>query len=258
MGAGRPLGRDDRLLVLSPHLDDAVLSVGATMAHLARRGVRVEVVTVFGGDPRQDRDPGQSNRRAGFSSTGEAARVRRREDDAACAVLGVHPTRLSFDDDEASARDADAVGEAVAPLLSAADLVLLPGGPLLHPDHLLAATAAAARVPAAVPVGLYLEQPYATWQALSRGSRRPSGTTSPVLPACRTAPDWGPSGRCPRCVRRKLAAMGAYRSQLRVLRRWPRARVLGYELLAGGERVAWPAAGQTRSLGVLPPEGGRP
>lgn len=239
-------GSGTRLLVLSPHLDDAVLSIGATMAHLAQRGVGVQVLTVFGGDPDRSAAPGDSNLRAGFTTTGEAATARRAEDDLACAALGVGTVRLPFDDDEASPRRADAIGEALEPFLADADTVLLPGSPLQHPDHLLVARVAADHAPEDLPAGLYLEQPYAAWHWLSRSSTRPWKVgvppAPPVLPAGRGQPHWQRSGACPACRRRKFVAAGAYRSQLRVLRRWPRGRVVAYELLAGGERVAWPTS----------------
>ncbi len=245
MSGFRTPRRGERLIAISPHHDDAVLSVGATLAHLADAGVDVHVLTVFSGDPTQDRAPGASNRRAGFMTTGEAARARRREDDEACALLGVHTIRLPFDDDEASARDPDAIGAALQTQLVAADIVLLPGSPLVHPDHLLVARVAAARHAAAHSLGLYLEQPYATWQALSRSSvsslsrGRRSAPPAPLVDAGPV--DWQRSVSCLRCRLRKLAAMGAYRSQLKVLRRWPRGRIAAHEMLAGGERVAWPS-----------------
>jgi LmbE family N-acetylglucosaminyl deacetylase len=214
------------------------------MAHLAARGVSVHVVTVFGGDPSADRDPGGNNRRAGFTTTGEAARRRRSEDDEACALLGLHTWRLCFDDDEASPRDGKAISKALAPILRSADIVLVPGSPLSHPDHLLASKAAAsAAAEVASPAGLYLEQPYAAWIFLNRTLRWPS-TAPPHAPAVVSFTQeqipWQRMGGCPRCQARKWTAVGAYRSQLRVLRRWPRARVLSYETLSRGERVAWP------------------
>lgn len=45
-----PTGRGP-LVVLSPHLDDAVLSLGATIARLSRHGRSVRVVTAFANDP---------------------------------------------------------------------------------------------------------------------------------------------------------------------------------------------------------------
>ena len=242
-GAVRP---GDRLVAVSPHLDDAVLSIGASLSHLAHEGVDVRVLTVFGGDPSQDREPGASNRRAGFGSTGQAARARRREDDSACARLGVQPVRLAFDDDELSARDPAALGAALTAALSEAQVVLAPGSPLQHPDHLLVARLTAACVPPGAVLAHYLEQPYATWQALSRpggSSRTTAAGSGPVAAGAGSAAGWSRSGACWRCQQRKLQAAGHYRSQLAVLRRWPRLRIAAHELLRGGERIAWPTTG---------------
>ena len=41
------------LLALSPHLDDAVFSAGATLFRAARRGWRVVVATIFTGNVAQ-------------------------------------------------------------------------------------------------------------------------------------------------------------------------------------------------------------
>jgi hypothetical protein len=43
---------------------------------------------------------------------------------------------------------------------------------------------------------------------------------------------------------RKVRALSAYRSQLRVLRRFPRVRVALSDLLTGGELLAWPRSGR--------------
>lgn len=230
----------NRLVVVSPHHDDAVLSIGATLAHLSHAGVDVRVLTVFGGDPSQDREPGASNVRAGFASTGEAARVRRREDDLACARLAVRPVRLAFDDDEASERNGAAVCAALAPELQGADVVLAPGHPLTHPDHVLVSRATAGALRPTALLGYYLEQPYATWEALSRA--RATGALRASAAAVQP-PRWSRSGACWRCQRHKLLAAGEYRSQLAILRRWPRLRIAAHELVNRGERIAWPAPG---------------
>jgi LmbE family N-acetylglucosaminyl deacetylase len=240
--------RGQRLVVVSPHLDDAVLSIGASLAHLARRGVEVEVLTVFGGDPASALEAGASNRRAGFTTTGEAARVRRHEDDRACARLGVRARRLGFDDDEAVPRDRAAIRAALEQQVRGADVVLLPGGPLVHPDHVLVAELTASSLGGGGTAGLYREQPYATWQALGRRGGRPWRTTPPTAPPSFAArwgqAVWQRSGRCPRCQARKVAAAGAYRSQLAVLRRWPRLRIAAHEALTCGERISWPRDGR--------------
>jgi LmbE family N-acetylglucosaminyl deacetylase len=151
-----------RIVVVSPHLDDGVLSLGAAMARWARGGARVELLTVFACDPDSSAETGGWDGRAGFRTEGEAAAARREEDAKACAVLGVEPVWLPFGsvDFERHGDESD-VRDAVLSAVDGADAVLLPGFPLTHPDHDWLVKALAAAPPSAGRVGLYAEQPYA-------------------------------------------------------------------------------------------------
>jgi LmbE family N-acetylglucosaminyl deacetylase len=143
--------------VVSPHSDDGVLSLGATMRSLARTGRTVELLTVFALDPESAAPTRGWDRRAGFGTEREAALARREEDRRACELLGVAPSWLPFGsvDYDRHGDEAD-VFEAVGARVEGAQ-VLLPGAPLTHPDHeWLARTLG--RLPS--PVGLYAEQPY--------------------------------------------------------------------------------------------------
>src|SRR2546423_11731536 len=77
-----------RVVVLSPHLDDAVFSVGAALAHAARHGADVLVITVLAGDPESSVPAGRWDGAAGYRTEGEAAAKRREEDARACARIG--------------------------------------------------------------------------------------------------------------------------------------------------------------------------
>ena len=79
--------REQRIVVVSPHSDDGVLSLGASMSRWARGGAHVELLTVLALDPVSTAPTGGWDRRAGFRTEGEAAQARRGEDTAACAVL---------------------------------------------------------------------------------------------------------------------------------------------------------------------------
>jgi LmbE family N-acetylglucosaminyl deacetylase len=153
-----------RIVVVSPHSDDGVLSLGAAMASWARKGHRVELLTVFALDPGSSAETRGWDRRGGLATEGEAARVRREEDRRACAVLGAVPTWLPFGSvDYERHGDEGEVRAAVAAELMGADAVLLPGFPLSHPDHeWLVRVCAGTRLPGRV--GLYAEQPYA-WRS---------------------------------------------------------------------------------------------
>lgn len=78
-----------RLVVLSPHLDDAVLSVGGLIAAEADAGRRVEVWTAFTGGPDPATLPARLRRFADYST-------RLVEDDAALDLLGAGSRRLGL------------------------------------------------------------------------------------------------------------------------------------------------------------------
>ena len=146
-------------MVVSPHSDDAVLSLGAAIASWVRLGAVVELLTVLALDPRSGAPAGGWDERAGFATEGEAAARRRDEDRRACVVLGASPTWLPFGSvDYERHGDEDDVRAAVGAALAGADAVLLPGSPLTHPDHAwLVRAVVETRLPR---VGLYAEQPY--------------------------------------------------------------------------------------------------
>jgi len=66
-----------RLVVVSPHLDDAVLSLGATLAHAVESGATVEVLTVFACALGSSAPTDDWDRKSGFTTEGQAAQQRR-------------------------------------------------------------------------------------------------------------------------------------------------------------------------------------
>jgi LmbE family N-acetylglucosaminyl deacetylase len=130
------------------------------MARWSRAGARIELLTVLALDPGSSTPTTGWDRRAGFASEGEAARVRREEDRRACALLGVIPRWLPFGsvDFDRHGGDDDVRG-AVDAAIDGADLVLLPGFPLSHPDHeWLARLMSISK--SGTKLALYAEQPY--------------------------------------------------------------------------------------------------
>lgn len=95
-----PTGRGGRIpasvLLISPHLDDAAMSAGATIAALRAAGSEVVVCTVFAGKPH----PPFSDVAADFHTRcglgPDPVGVRRQEDFAALNVLGVKAVHLDF------------------------------------------------------------------------------------------------------------------------------------------------------------------
>ena len=85
------------LLAVSPHLDDAVFSVGGTLAALAREGVRVVVATCFTAsvpDPSGFALACQLDK--GLDASVDYMALRRAEDVAACAAVGAMAIHLPF------------------------------------------------------------------------------------------------------------------------------------------------------------------
>lgn len=86
------------MLVLSPHLDDAVLSAGGMLCSLARDGFDVVVATVFAGSPEGDLSPLAVDHHERLGLGGDVVGDRRREDVEAMASLGAVPVHGPFVD----------------------------------------------------------------------------------------------------------------------------------------------------------------
>jgi len=161
--------RGTRIVVVSPHLDDGVLSLGASMASWVRRGAAVELLTVLGCDPASQAPAGGWDARGGFATEGESASARREEDRQACAVLGASPVWLPYGSGDYELHGAEAdVRDAVLRALEGAESVLVPGFPLSHPDHAWLAELLAGAL-GRWRVGRYAEQPYTRRAAADPG-----------------------------------------------------------------------------------------
>jgi LmbE family N-acetylglucosaminyl deacetylase len=228
-----------RVIVVSPHLDDAVMSLGATIAKAVQSGAQVEVLTVFGYAPLSDAPAGPWDSKSGFRTEGEAARARRAEDDRACLTLGATPRWLSYGAEPYDRHGGEEeIWSALDGATRGADLVLLPGWPLAHPDHAELTQLALRRGLSCRKMALYAEQPYSYYQR----NELPTPQLPPSLqPLIRNSPTWTrlESGRVHR--RTKLQAVGAYRSQLRQLGLgyFGLRYMLWHEAARGGEAIAW-------------------
>jgi LmbE family N-acetylglucosaminyl deacetylase len=119
-------------VVLSPHLDDAVLSVGRFLA--ASPGT--VVITVFAGIP-DGLGLTRYDRSCGFMTSREAALSRHREDRRALDILGADAVHLDFLDGQYhSKRDDDEIADALrSTILSLGRTTVI--GPIgsTHEDH---------------------------------------------------------------------------------------------------------------------------
>jgi LmbE family N-acetylglucosaminyl deacetylase len=130
-------GELDRVVVVSPHLDDAVLSCARFM--VVHPGAHV--VTVFAGNPLQYPDPMRLwDVQSGFEPGEDVMETRRNEDRKALGLLDATPHHLDFIEHTYLPGDRPVAPEIVAPVLAEAvralepTLVLAPFG-LANPDH---------------------------------------------------------------------------------------------------------------------------
>ncbi|MHB1518751.1 MAG: PIG-L deacetylase family protein [Acidimicrobiales bacterium] len=128
-----------RVVVVSPHFDDAVLGA----SYLLARHPGSAVLTVFGGRPGAYPDePTEWDASGGFASGDDVVGSRREEDRLALAVLGAEQFWLEFVDYQYDDPRSHPRPRAVAPELLAAverleaSAVFLPTG-LGHPDHVV-------------------------------------------------------------------------------------------------------------------------
>lgn len=233
--------------ILSPHLDDAVFSLGAAIARATRLGSAVEVVTVFAGDPDASAPSGTWDARSGFRTCGEAIRARRSEDLRACGVLGASTRWLSFADLQYDPPLRSEVARTLTPILDAASTILTPGFPTTNPDHRVVTELALDLAPASARLGVYLEQPYDWWGVAQRLSRPRLPTSlqfrrpppAPDESAVGTPLEWVPVAASARDIGRKYRAAHMYGSQVGNFGHLAVSRILLRERRRGGEYVAW-------------------
>lgn len=194
----RPLG------VISPHLDDAVLSCGQVI----RAHPGSAVVTVFAGRPEDDRIEEWDAR---YFKPGDApVPTRRAEDRKACAELGATPIHLDFLDSQygAAAEDGPISEELMAQVDELGfDTWLVPLG-IAHQDHIQTHRAAATIFAARPHVRwvIYEELGYRVeWlQATEEARQRARGRLRLQRRSLSFDPNLGAKERAIRCYRSQL------------------------------------------------------
>ncbi len=239
-------------LLLSPHMDDAVLDCWGLLA-----GERdLVVVNVFAGAPARG-TLAQWDALTGATDSAQRVRERIAEDTAALAQAGRRAHNLGFLDAQYRAEELAPrlreIDHAVGGLLAAAARVHVPAGIGAHPDHLLTRRYGRMLLRAGIPVRLYAELPYCVrhgWPHWVDGRPaephrdvdafwRSALAGVPELPPLRSA-TVGRLADAPAAG--KLAAMRCYRSQLPGLEYGARHVLadpeihrfeVGWELIAG-------------------------
>jgi LmbE family N-acetylglucosaminyl deacetylase len=246
----------ERIAVVSPHLDDAVLS-----AWLVLRNVKqARVITCFAGSPPIGM-VGSWDAKTGLAAGAPAITIRRQEDVSAIALAGGEAIHLDCIDAQYRGESAAPVDELTSLLqeqLSDADEVWLPAGLGDHVDHVATRRATLAATTQAQRRYLYADLPYAgqpAWSAEVTGGARDIA----VQAVCRRIGRPTPADRwrstlagvaqfspadprvqrlTPAQTHDKLRALACYSSQLAALkcgRLHPlrRRRVFAYE-------ISWP------------------
>jgi LmbE family N-acetylglucosaminyl deacetylase len=232
-------------VILSPHLDDAVLSCW----HLLTRPEEVTVINVFAGIPSLSA-PAWWDRCTGASDSAERARERVGEDRRALALAGRTPANLDLLD--AQYREAE---QPVDPPTGQIVGVIEPGSEICapaafgaHPDHLLVRAAALELRAQGYAVSLYADLPHATvngWPSWVRRGRGHAATDIATASWDRALAATGipSSAMTPNVYElaiepyaEKLRAVQAYATQVRslaALMDYPLSdrRALGYEVV---------------------------
>lgn len=164
------------VVVVSPHLDDAVLSCGRLL--FAAPGSTV--VTVLAGRPAVDAGLTPWDAASGFAAGDDVVGARRAEDRAALACVDATPLWLDGLDRQYRPPGLEADPDELAALLEPAldrlapATVLIPLG-LAHPDHVAVAeaglTVAARRARSPIAWLVYEEQPYRDEHPVEREAR---------------------------------------------------------------------------------------
>jgi len=210
-----PEGCMDRVVVCSPHFDDAALGA----AHLLNANTGSTVITLFGGPPARYPDPPTEwDALGGFRSGDDVVAVRREEDRAAMDVLDAEPVWLDFVDHQYLDRSERATPDEIAKSLGVAideaapSAVFLPMG-LANPDHVATHDAGAL---------LAAERPEITWFCYEdSGYKHIPGMLAWRVAKLFRGDLWPTPMIVPTVVdhERKRAAIECYRSQLGPLNR---------------------------------------
>jgi LmbE family N-acetylglucosaminyl deacetylase len=162
------------LAIVSPHPDDAVLSLW----HLLASEEDVTVLTIFNGPGEERAEMGWWDRLTRAESAAARAAERAQEDRKALALAGREPVNLGFVDGQYrdGSQDLDELAAAIDQAAPADALLLTPGSFDYHRDHIAARDATMKLGAAGRDVGLYADVPHATlhgWPSWVNGTGPP-------------------------------------------------------------------------------------
>lgn len=196
------------ITIISPHYDDAVLSMGERIQLLRHDLHGVTIATIFTSVPNEELPLTVFDMNCGFKSPGEAIFTRRLENQRAAAVLDCTTVDAAFYDRQYGQPppQLDELALAIKPCVNTSAAVYAPLG-INHPDHELVTLATLECWTPECNMFLYADlpsrvtAPHTMWQQLGHLQER--GWTLTMLPVWRGDIDW------------KLAAIRCYSSQMK-------------------------------------------
>lgn len=151
------------LVIISPHFDDAIFSVGGKLSQIARP---VKTITICGGMPSDPTALSSWDKRCGFLSGIEASTKRKIEDSKACQKIKADSTHLFFTDFPYSGtKSSSMISKELEKNISDAQEIWAPLGIGNHADHIASRNAALELASKkSIPIALYADAPYASAQ----------------------------------------------------------------------------------------------
>jgi LmbE family N-acetylglucosaminyl deacetylase len=234
--------------ILSPHTDDAILSLWGVLAGPGE----VSVINVFDGVPEGQQALGWWDRMTHAQDPIARAEERRAEDGAALGLLDRRALSLGFVDEQYRNGDRngetmpEALVDCIERALPSKSAVLAPAALGEHPDHTRTRSAALELRERGFPVTLYADIPHATphgWPAWVTGGSQEADINAAsrwedsMRAAGLSARELAPTVRAlsPAEQARKREAIECYRSQLAGLRAsfplFSRPEILSYEVI---------------------------
>jgi LmbE family N-acetylglucosaminyl deacetylase len=212
-------------VILSPHLDDAVLSCW----HLLCGPGDVRVINVFAGSPPPGSGASWWDRLSGATDSAARMEERRAEDLEAFAVAGRTAIHLDFLDDQYEPADqsVEDIAARLRELIDPDEIVYAPAALGAHPDHQRVRSAALELAASGQPVRLYADHPHGVqlgWPAWVNGAKTKVGADVAAHWDRRLA-EVGLTRPRPHVQhlgaedqKQKLRAVSAYRTQLAALK----------------------------------------
>lgn len=147
----------NKVILISPHFDDAVLSAGQFMADRPD----CDVVTVFAGRPTHPNDVSTDyDKKCGFDNANDAISVRTQENDEALALLKAEAINLGFPDSQYGTKfSPETIAKPLQQIIDEGDYeaIYAPLG-LGHPDHMVV-TDAVVSLETDLPIYLWEDLP---------------------------------------------------------------------------------------------------